>query len=202
MIKTRKKNSDKRKQMLNVATQLFTERGYAAITMGLIAKLANVSKQTVYSHFGNKEALFSAAITQKCSENQFDVLSQIDLSNPPEALLSIAKNLFEVISSKESLAVHKICVFEAKSYPQLSELFFPAGPLRVIEEITELMARINLLAEYQIENPHFAAIQFINIIKGEAWCRLELNLKQQLTEQEIAEYLQNSVNFFIKGYRI
>ena len=37
----------------------------------MIAKEAGVSKQTVYSHFGNKDELFTAAIEQKCVSLKF-----------------------------------------------------------------------------------------------------------------------------------
>ncbi|WP_448249009.1 TetR/AcrR family transcriptional regulator [Thalassotalea agariperforans] len=201
MTRTRTKNETKRKQILDAATQLFTEQGYAATSMDLIAKISDVSKQTVYSHFGNKEELFSAAITQKCHENQFDVLSEVDLTNPYETLLTIAQRFFALISSKEALAVHRICAFESKTYPQLSALFYQAGPEKLIGEMTKLMVRISDLAEYQIANPNHAAVQFVSMIKGEAWCRLELNLAETLSSQEVAEYLENSVQFFLRGYR-
>ena len=55
MVNVRSKSESKRKQILDAATILFTEQGYSSTSMDLIAKNANVSKQTVYSHFGNKD---------------------------------------------------------------------------------------------------------------------------------------------------
>ena len=200
MTRTRTKNETKRKQILDAATCLFTEQGYAATSMDLIAKISDVSKQTVYSHFGNKEELFSAAISQKCHENNFNVLSEVELDNPYETLLTIAQRFFALISSKEALAVHRICAFESRTYPQLSALFYQAGPEKVIEELTKLMTRISQLTQYQIDNPNHAAVQFISMIKGEAWCRLELNLENTLSPPEVTDYLESSVRFFLRGY--
>ena len=60
MVNKRSKNEAKRQQILNSAINLFTEQGYAAASMDLIAKNADASKQTVYSHFCSKDDLFSA----------------------------------------------------------------------------------------------------------------------------------------------
>ncbi|MFA0704551.1 TetR/AcrR family transcriptional regulator, partial [Vibrio sp. 10N.222.48.A3] len=43
------KSEQKRSQILTAASQLFSEHGFK-INMDQIAKAANVSKQTVYSH--------------------------------------------------------------------------------------------------------------------------------------------------------
>lgn len=52
----------RRRQLLELATQLFTERGYAAASMDELAARAGVSKPVIYSQFGSKEGLLVAAI--------------------------------------------------------------------------------------------------------------------------------------------
>ncbi len=54
----RPKSAEKRKNMLAAA-----ELGYSATTMDLVAAKANVSKQTVYSHFKNKDDAYVWAVT-------------------------------------------------------------------------------------------------------------------------------------------
>jgi AcrR family transcriptional regulator len=54
--------SEKREQILQGAIQVFLQRGYAGTSMDQVATIANVSKQTIYSHFQDKEGLFTALI--------------------------------------------------------------------------------------------------------------------------------------------
>ncbi len=64
----RPKDLGKRAAILQAAKSLFVEQGYAGVSMDGIAALAGVSKLTVYSHFGDKETLFSEAIRVQCEE--------------------------------------------------------------------------------------------------------------------------------------
>ncbi|MFD2165217.1 TetR/AcrR family transcriptional regulator [Thalassotalea euphylliae] len=200
MTKIRSKNEAKRNQILTAATELFTENGYLATSMSQIAQHADVSKQTVYSHFGSKEDLFAASIANKCdAEINIDV-DTLDFSNLPNTFLLVAKRFFDMITSKEALAVHKICAFESKTYPQLSELFYEAGPERLTDEMTKLMEKCHQLGLLKIEKPRHAAIQFLNLMKGEGWMRCEFNTKKQLTESEVMDYLSSCVDMFMRAY--
>ncbi|MBL4822196.1 MAG: TetR/AcrR family transcriptional regulator [Colwellia sp.] len=202
MVIKRSKNEVKRKQILTAAVSLFTEQGYAATSMDIIAKNADVSKQTVYSHFGSKDELFSASIEYKCESLHILELSLHDLSDPQTVLLKLAHSFTEFIMSKEACAVHKICVFESTTYPQVSEIFYRAGPFRIINEVTLLMAKLHQQKILAIENPRHAASQFLNMMKGELWMQIEFNIEERISAEEVEEYLRNSVAFFIRGYAI
>lgn len=51
-----------RERILQEATRLFAERGWAATTLREVAAAAGCTKPALYYHFGNKEQLFLAAI--------------------------------------------------------------------------------------------------------------------------------------------
>jgi len=200
MVKQRSKNEAKRQQILNAAIELFIGKGFAATSMELIAKNADVSKQTVYSHFGNKDDLFSASVECKCESLKLVDLSMDDLSDPRAILFRLAKNFTGFLTSKEACAMHKICVFESSTYPQVSDIFYQAGPLRVTKKVTELMSSLHQQKLLVIENPKYAALQFLNMVKGELWTQIEFNTKERVSDEEVDKYLHNSVDFFIRGY--
>lgn len=200
MANVRSKSESKRKQILVAATVLFTEQGYSATSMALIAKNAGVSKQTVYSHFGSKDELFSASIKQKCDSYQMTEIPLDTACEPAEILFILAKRFLDMLTSKEALAIHKICAYESKSYPQISELFYQEGPERIINDVAKLMAEFDKKRQLAIPEARFAALQFLNMVKGECWMRLEFNTKKQISDTEINSYLNSSIAMFIKGY--
>jgi AcrR family transcriptional regulator len=53
-----------RSHLMQAASQLFIEKGYAATIIRAIAELAEVNEVTLFRHFGTKEKLAQAIIDQ------------------------------------------------------------------------------------------------------------------------------------------
>lgn len=202
MVNVRGKSESKGQQILVAATELFTEHGYSSTSMDLVAKQAGVSKQTVYSHFGNKDQLFAESIKSKCDSYQVIDYALTKTAKPEEILFVLAQRFLAMITSRESLAVHKVCAYESKSHPQLSELFYQGGPQRLIAEVTQLMEKFDNEQQLNISNAKFAALQFLNMVKGETWMRVEFNTKEQVPATEVEAYLKATIAMFLKGYSI
>ena len=60
--------ADRERQMLEVAEEVFAERGYQASSMGEIAERVGVSKPMIYAYFGSKEGLLLACIRRARAE--------------------------------------------------------------------------------------------------------------------------------------
>ena len=63
------RSSGKRESILEAARAAFRDQGYECASMDRIAELARASKRTVYNHFGSKEALFQAVVSQLLEES-------------------------------------------------------------------------------------------------------------------------------------
>ena len=100
----RPKDPAKRRAILEAAKSLFLRNGYDGSSMDAIAAEAGVSKLTVYSHFTDKETLFSAAVKAKCEEQLPELLFELPAGAPIEAvLLNIGRGFHALISSRESV---------------------------------------------------------------------------------------------------
>ena len=64
---TRMRSEDRRRQLLNVASGVFADRGFSATIMDDIAYTAGVTKPVLYQHFDSKRALF-IAVLEDCGE--------------------------------------------------------------------------------------------------------------------------------------
>ena len=67
-------------EILDVAVQTFAAKGYNQTDVQEIADRVGVGKGTVYRHFGNKEALFLAAVAHARDK----LISAVDSSKNPE----------------------------------------------------------------------------------------------------------------------
>jgi AcrR family transcriptional regulator len=57
--------AERRQQLLEVARELFSERGYEATSIEEVASRADVSKPVVYEHFGGKDALYAVVVDRE-----------------------------------------------------------------------------------------------------------------------------------------
>ena len=130
----RPKSAEKRKQILNAAAELFLNSGYSSCSMERVAKQASVSKQTVYSHFSNKEALFMAAIEEKCAEYQLNgEYLELDDRNLLEVLREKGLQIVKLLHDEQVIAIYRVIIGEINNNPRVAELFYQAGPKHSME---------------------------------------------------------------------
>jgi len=64
-------SSPQEQRILNVAKELFTQRGFSNVAVRDICKAADVTPPTLYYYFKNKEALFDAVVRKSVSMSGF-----------------------------------------------------------------------------------------------------------------------------------
>ena len=196
----RPKDLGKRAAILDAAKRMFTRHGFEGVSMDQIAAEAGVSKLTVYSHFGDKETLFSAAITAKCEEQLSNSLFAVDPAVPlRDQLLGVARAFFTLITSEEALAIHRVVTTQPPP-AKLGLLFWEAGPRRV-QEAFEAFLRDQIAAgQLDVPDMHRAASQFFCLLKGELHARLLCGCGG-FSADEVEAHLQASVDMFLRAYR-
>ncbi|MDN3653230.1 TetR/AcrR family transcriptional regulator [Thalassotalea ponticola] len=207
-IRTRSKSELKRDSILKAAVRCFSENGFVHTSMDSIAKLAGVSKQTVYSHFGNKDDLFMASVGKKCEEFKQAAFASSKQTDIKGTLTNFAVEFIRLMLSDEGMSAHRLCVAEAQVNPKVSQLFYQAGPELVIKSLAELLDDINKQVSQcggvgkAIDDTYRAAIQFLCLVKGEAVMRREYNTTWQPSTKQIKAYIDSSVGLFLRGYGI
>jgi AcrR family transcriptional regulator len=198
--KGRMKSEEKRQQITDAATALFIENGFDGISMDRIAKIAGVSKQTVYSHFGNKEDLFKRCIEGKCIAGAMTPeLFNEDLPIG-DVMMDLATHFSALLMSEDVNGVMRVCIAGAEKHPEVSQLFFEAGP----ENLSNMLAQhLQIRAdrhELKIDNCVHAAWQFLFMVKSEHAFRSVLGLEQVQSEEEIEAYLKSCVSVFLRAH--
>ncbi|MFQ6555482.1 TetR/AcrR family transcriptional regulator [Pseudomonas sp. Lb2C1-1] len=198
----RPKDLAKRQAILDAAKRLFLSMGYANTSMDAVATEAGVSKLTVYSHFNDKETLFSAAVMAKCEEQVPSLFYEWPDGVPIEnVLLNIARGFNQLINSDESLNLHRLIMALGSQDPKLSTIFYEAGPQRMLSGMERLLSKVNQSGALSIDKPRNAAEHFFCLIKGAANFRL-LSGCGPAPEPEAAEaHVQEVVGLFVRAYR-
>jgi AcrR family transcriptional regulator len=75
------------RQLLELAEDLFAERGYAGASMDELARRAGVTKPVVYELFGSKEGLFGACVDRSIERLAADIAAAVRAESDPESRL-------------------------------------------------------------------------------------------------------------------
>ena len=197
----RPKDLGKRQAILDAATALFLEHGFAGTSMDAVAARADVSKLTVYAHFADKDGLFQAIVRARCDADnrpeRFD--DYVDLP-ARAALTEMGRNFLALLLSPDVLRLYAVITAEARRRPKVAELFFEAGPERLAALFVEYFRRASERGVYAIDDPEVAADQFLSLLKGMLHFRATLGLRPRATAAQIAAQVEKSVALFLRAY--
>ena len=197
----RPKDLGKRAAILEAAKRLFPKEGFAGVSMDQIAAEAGVSKLTVYSHFGDKEALFFAAVQAKCDEMLPHDLFAQELKGPLQTQLkAIASAFFALISSDEAISTHRMMITPGNADDRLRQLFWEAGPQRTHEALDAFLQSRVSAGELAIVDTRRAAEQFFSLIKGEMHGRMICGLGAKPERGDVAAHIDATVDMFLRAY--
>ncbi len=192
----RPKSEEKRQSILEAASHLFMERGLQGASMDAVAREAGVSKQTVYSHFQNKEALYSACIKAKVASHGFDEAGFAEAGEPREALFVLLKRFMALIFDPEVVAMHRIVTAEAASHPRIAALFYESGPGATYAAVETFLQRLVDRGALRAHDTRYAANQLLNMAFGHFLFQLQFGLIQQVPEAELDAHLRRVVADF------
>jgi TetR/AcrR family transcriptional regulator, mexJK operon transcriptional repressor len=192
----------KRDAIIEAAAAEFLEQGYGAASMDAIAKRANVSKATIYSHFENKHMLFGAIMTTRC-QGVIPLFDTDDLAGRSlhEVLNAVARRFLSFLTSPNAaLPLYRVVVTEAPRAPELGRAFYENGPARAAGALATYLTQQVGKGALSLPDPRLAAEQFFGLVLGHAHLRLLLGLTDQApSEAEIDRAVASAVSIFLHG---
>lgn len=129
----------RRQAIVEAAKKSFTIFGYKGTTMDQVAKMANVSKGSIYTFFTNKEELFDVIVQELIDEMEH--VLQNAAGGVQSVFSSLHKSLYCVLEFREQ---HELM---AKLYLEMREIGTPAAE----EAILRVENRILAFIERQIQ---------------------------------------------------
>ena len=196
----RPKDLEKRAAILEAALRLFPRLGFEGTSMDAVAAEAGVSKLTVYSHFGGKEALFIEVVRCKCDALLPESLSHVDVHAPVRGqLLGIARTFFDLMMSDGALGMHRTLVGNSRQSPKLARMFWEAGPMQVHAALADMLRKEVAAKHLEIADPIRAASQFFALLKGEHHARMLFGCGRP-DREEAEAHLEATVDMFLRAY--
>ncbi len=157
----------KRNAIIEAASHRFFEEGFAATSIEQLAVDAGVSKVTIYNHFGDKRALFTASVERECEKMRgYFSIDEMPTGTIRERLTVIATAMFEFLSRPEMIQFERRIAAETEHDPAIGLAFLKAGPWQMKRDFGNWLAHACIAGELDIADTALAAEQFVSMAKG------------------------------------
>lgn len=190
----------RRDRFLDAATEVFMQHGFEAASLQEIVSRAGGSLATLYRLFGNKEGLFQAVIDRRSG----NMLAQLDLPHmggidPQTVLFNVGMRFVDVVLSPDVLSLHRLLVAECGRNPRLREIFMTVAPERSTRALADYLETQVISGRLQLEDCSLAAMQFLNMLKGNYHMRGLLGEVVDMPYAERQRVVTHAVNLFLRG---
>lgn len=164
--KNEKKGTKERIQ--DIAIDLFSQKGYNAVSIRDISSLVGIHESTIYSHYKGKEDIMDSIIDAlvnefKESSEMLPLMELIDQYSPEELLKTTITPM--ILRMKESPKIRKILrlmlieLYQNQKFLNFFKNLYIEPSYVLFREVFQLMMDKNLIKEY---DPDIISREFLN----------------------------------------
>jgi len=182
-------------RVMEVATDMFVARGYAATTLLDIAKKAGVATRTLYQHFGDKEDIFREVIFARDTA----------IINPPEleagedlvtALRRAALYSYELALRPRSIELMRLMIAESARFPELMSKVATTIFTRFTSNVARLFRQLADNGLIPDGDHDQSAELFVDLLLGNRTVMIYFGWVSAATSEQDIEV---KIDLFIKG---
>jgi len=190
----------KRKQILDGARTVFLNDGFDGASMNDIARVAGVSKGTLYVYFDSKEGLFEALIREERQRQAEQLVPTIEPRDAREFLGFYGRRLIELMTRPEMLAQVRLVIAATAKFPRLGHAFYESGPCHGQRRLAARLSRLIETGELEIADTMLAAQQFAELCKAGLFNRALFCPDVTIQPEEIGPRVDAAVEIFMRVY--
>jgi TetR/AcrR family transcriptional regulator, regulator of autoinduction and epiphytic fitness len=153
--------------VLDVAKELFLERGYDGVPLDEVARRVGWARQTLYNRFGSKEALFRAVVDRHWGFFGDSAAARLDVpANEPSRLLAVcAQAILDFLATSDQISFTRLVIAESRHQPWIGEEFYLRGKRPALELFTGKIRELVAAGKLDCPDPDLAARQFLGLIQ-------------------------------------
>lgn len=188
-------------QVIEGARQVFMADGFEGASVDEIARVAQVSKATLYSYVPDKRLLFIEVAKCECLRQADLAIAQISGDGPVDkALFNAASTMVRFFMSDLGRQTYRIAVAESERFPEIGRAFYDAGPTIARNALCEFLRKKTVAGDLSVDNVELAADQFIELCKAGHHTKSVMGVKTDFTDAEIDTVIHGAVETFMARF--
>lgn len=180
---------------------MFVKQGYSAVSMDAIADAVPVSKRTLYNHFNDKKALFTAVMQSRCQQ-VFQMLEEKLMDERPvdKVLGEVGTRFLDIVLDTDAVDMYRTIITESQKFPDLGKLFYDSGPKRTRGLIADYLKRLHGKGVLHVPKPEMASGLFVGMLLNRVQMQCLLGIKKVVTAQERHDIISYAVDVFVRAH--
>jgi AcrR family transcriptional regulator len=193
----------KRKQIMDGARAVFLAAGFDGASMNDVARVAGVSKGTLYVYFDSKEKLFEALIREERRQQAERIaVFAWEGGDIPTVLRDYGCKLLDMMARPEQVAHVRTVIAASGKFPQLGRAFFEAGPCFGASCLAVYLRRQSEKGLLRVADFEAAAWQFLELMQGGAFKQVLFGVVDELPPARIRQVVESGVAVFMAAYGV
>jgi AcrR family transcriptional regulator len=187
-------------EILDAALAVFGESGFARAKLDDVARLAGVSKGTLYLYFDSKDSLFRemvrAKVVASLAESEVYVRTY---EGPARALLvELIRRMYTRVRREQMTRIARLVQGELGHFPELARFYFDEVILRARRLVEQVLERGTATGEFRPSTNGFAArgLSSLLVHTAQVQCFFHHFDPQALTEEQAVEGL---IDLYLHG---
>jgi AcrR family transcriptional regulator len=158
---------DRRQQIIDVAVQLFSQKGFRGTTTKEIALAAGVNEAIIFRHFATKRDLYTAIMDRKaCSPEVLAIQSTLEeamkAKDDQRVFASLAYQVLEFHERDETAM--RLLLYSALEKHELAEMIFRNHISRTHKQLADYVKKRIADGAFRRVNPMLAVRAFMGMI--------------------------------------
>jgi AcrR family transcriptional regulator len=192
--------SFKRRQILDGARRVFLADGFDGASMNDIARVAGVSKGTLYVYFESKEALFEALIREDRKQQAERLVISNSAADPSEWLSAFGRQLITLMTQPDLIAQVRIVIAATAKFPSLGRAFYESGPCWGVSRLAERLEAWREAGLLQFVDSRLAAQHFIDLCKSGLFSACLFGAAETASPEAVASNVDAAIEVFMCAY--
>jgi AcrR family transcriptional regulator len=191
--------ANRKRQIVDVAAELFSKRGFSGTTTKEIADRAGVSEAIIFRHFPSKQALYSAILDYKTREASERIQSHLkEAARRKDDVAFFGTLAFDVLEiHRKDHTLMRLLLYSALEGHQLSDMFFESTAREVRNYVRRYIEQRIADGVFRKCDPLVSARAFVGMVINHAQSKILYKTDDvRISSRQIADRF---VDIFLNG---